>query len=344
MIDGVTNQVSQPDSTGLFGPIAFGISPLSGRIYVADSRDSEVEEYEGATSFLLNSFSSNTPQALAVNPPAIYVADGTGSVEVIDESGKLNLTRVSVANNPYAIEANPVDNTIYVATQSAAAGQAGGLVALDGASNAVTANYTVGQTAVPARVPAPNKIAVDASANLIYVANEVSNDVTVIDGAVHSVLATIPVGTLPSAVVLDPIHCNIYVANFGSGNLTVIQPSITGPGVCFSPAALVFGPQVVGKTSAPQTVIFTNIGNSTLSVTSVVASGDFNVTGTCAPVSPATSAPIAPADNARFRRRPRRQLRAFALALSRSRTTQAGALKQSYSLGMVCCRRPRNSP
>jgi YVTN family beta-propeller protein len=64
---------------------------------------------------------------------------------------------------------------------------------------------------------------------MIYVANSQSNNLTVIDGGTNAVIATIPVGTSPSAVAVDS-HTNfIYVANFGNsqggnpGNITVID-------------------------------------------------------------------------------------------------------------------------
>jgi YVTN family beta-propeller protein len=56
------------------------------------------------------------------------------------------------------------------------------------------------------------------------VANRVSNDVTVIDGG-NNTTATVPVGTQPQAVAVNPITNKIYVANASGGNLTVIDGS-----------------------------------------------------------------------------------------------------------------------
>jgi len=45
---------------------------------------------------------------------------------------------------------------------------------------------------------------------------------------------------------------------------------------------LLFGPQTVGKTSAPQTVTLTNTGAAALAVSKIAASGDFAETNNCA--------------------------------------------------------------
>lgn len=287
VIDGATKQVSYPDPTGLFGPIAFAASPLGLRMYVADVRDSDVEVYDAGASFLVNSFTITQPQALAINTPSMYVADGAGNLGIIDETGKTGLVRVAAGNNPYAIALNPRDNTIYVANQAASAGQAATVIQFDGTNNSALNTYTVGDSHVPAHTPAPNKIAVDSAANLIYVGNEASNDVTIIDGAVRTVLTTLPVGGSPSALLVDPMKCNVYVANFSSGAVTVIQPSVNGPAVCLSQASLDFR-TAVGVSSAPQTVVLTNIGNSALSITSIAATTGFSETDNCAtaPVPP----------------------------------------------------------
>jgi len=91
-----------------------------------------------------------------------------------------------------------------------------------------TSNSVVATIADPNAV-APVAVAVNASTNTIYVANSQSNNLTVIDGAIGSVTATIPVGTSPSGVAVDSLTKFIYVANAGNsetgdpGNITVID-------------------------------------------------------------------------------------------------------------------------
>jgi YVTN family beta-propeller protein len=63
---------------------------------------------------------------------------------------------------------------------------------------------------------APAAIAVNPVTNKVYVANEASNNVTVIDGSTH--LATsVTVGTRPTWIAVNPETNKVYVSNFGNG-------------------------------------------------------------------------------------------------------------------------------
>jgi len=288
------NVVTHPGSF-LCGPIALAVSPLTGRAFVAESHDSTIEEYQALTNFLLNGPGFNgfiAPQALAFNPPFAYAADGQGAVEEINEVTGAN-SHVTIAGNVYAIAANPVDGEVYAASQSSAAGQASNVTVISG--NVVDVTLPVGQTPVPAPVPAPNKIAVDSTNHLVFVVNEASNDVTVIDVSALAVLSAVPVGTTPTAIVLNPERCNTYVTNFGSGTVTVLNPQSNGPGICLGSNSLTFPEQFVNTKSAPQTVTLTNIGNANLLISSIVTSPNvFIESDNCGPVAPATTSAIAP--------------------------------------------------
>ncbi len=69
----------------------------------------------------------------------------------------------------------------------------------------------------------PVALAVNSSTNRIYVANAESENVSVIDGASGSVIATIPVGSAPRGVAADARANRVYVANSGSNEVTVID-------------------------------------------------------------------------------------------------------------------------
>lgn len=70
--------------------------------------------------------------------------------------------------------------------------------------------------------PVPEQV-VESSAPRIYVTNEVSGDMTVIDSGTAKVIATIPLGKRPRGIHASPDHKTIYVALSGS--------PIAGPGV-----------------------------------------------------------------------------------------------------------------
>jgi hypothetical protein len=60
-----------------------------------------------------------------------------------------------------------------------------------------------------------------------------------------------------------------------------ILPAGAEPLVVLSPTSMTLGAQIVGTTSAPQTVTLTNVGTANLAITSIMASGDFSQTNTC---------------------------------------------------------------
>ncbi len=71
----------------------------------------------------------------------------------------------------------------------------------------------------------PIAVAINPVTNKTYVANEVSDTVTVIDGRDNST-QTVAAGADPSAVAVNPVTNKIYVANAGgSGTMTVIDGS-----------------------------------------------------------------------------------------------------------------------
>src|SRR5215469_1848167 len=77
----------------------------------------------------------------------------------------------------------------------------------------------------PSKQPAAPATAslAQSSAPRIYVTNEVSGDLTVIDSATRQVIATVPLGKRPRGIHASPDHKTLYVALSGS--------PIAGPGV-----------------------------------------------------------------------------------------------------------------
>ena len=59
--------------------------------------------------------------------------------------------------------------------------------------------------------------------NTVYVSNNGSNTVSVINGTSGVVMATIPVGTGPGGIDVNPNTNMVYVANYNSSNVTVIN-------------------------------------------------------------------------------------------------------------------------
>ncbi len=68
----------------------------------------------------------------------------------------------------------------------------------------------------------PQSVAVNPVTNMIYVANNSSSNVTVIDGATNTT-TTVAAGSHPYSVTVNTVTNKIYVANNNSGNVTVID-------------------------------------------------------------------------------------------------------------------------
>jgi YVTN family beta-propeller protein len=68
---------------------------------------------------------------------------------------------------------------------------------------------------------APSAIAYDPSQGELFVANAGSNNVSVINDTLGTVVGNIPVGTGPSAIL--SLGGDVYVANELSGNVSVIN-------------------------------------------------------------------------------------------------------------------------
>lgn len=78
---------------------------------------------------------------------------------------------------------------------------------------------------IPVGIAGP--IAINQLTNKIYVSNETSNTVTVIDGASLSKVATIPVAVDPYALAVNPVTNKIYVSTCGSDNSCRTSGAVT---------------------------------------------------------------------------------------------------------------------
>ncbi|MGH9171821.1 MAG: fibronectin type III domain-containing protein [Acidimicrobiales bacterium] len=135
-----------------------------------------------------------------------------------------------------------------------------------GAASLTLLTTGVASAQTPATIPvgaAPEAIAVDASRDIVYVANQSSNDVSVIDGTTDTVVATIPVGTSPLGVGVDEPSDTVYVSNQQSGTVSVINghtDTVT--------ATITAGPEPssVGVDPTTDTVYVADEGGDTVSV------------------------------------------------------------------------------
>jgi len=72
----------------------------------------------------------------------------------------------------------------------------------------------------------PVGIAVNPSTNKVYVVNEYSNTVSVIDTRTDKVRSTISLGNFPYGIDINPLNNRIYVTNRGSNSVSVLDGSV----------------------------------------------------------------------------------------------------------------------
>jgi DNA-binding beta-propeller fold protein YncE len=257
VVDGATNStttVTDPNASGLEA-IAVAVNPVTNKIYVANSdlqchTFGSVTVIDGTTNLTTTVTDPNavSPIDIAVDPVTdkIYVANmggcpnggpNKGNVTVID--GATNaVTTITDPNalNPggisgagFAVAVDSTHNKIYVINEGSK-----NVTVIDGATNSTT-------TVTYPNAAAPLAVAVNDSTNTVFVANAgcffgsgCSNlgsnpgSITVIDGDNNSTETIIdPKANGPDALAIDPKTNRIYVANAGSGNLTIVDAGRT---------------------------------------------------------------------------------------------------------------------
>jgi YVTN family beta-propeller protein len=108
---------------------------------------------------------------------------------------------------------------------------------------------------------APRALGVNPVTNMIYVANQGGNTVTVINGATNAT-TTVTAGTGCFAVAVNPVTNKIYVANPGSNNVTVIN------GATNDTTTVAVGAQPVAVAVNPVTnkIYVSNYGSASVTV------------------------------------------------------------------------------
>jgi YVTN family beta-propeller protein len=233
------------------GPTVVRANPVNRLIYVATGWTGEpanngVDVVSG-TQVITHVRTGANPQAVEVLPDdgRILVANAFGnSVTVI--SGTQILATLAVGGYPAAIGIDPVRHLAYVANRNSAT-----VSVVDTLRSAVTATLPTGAEPIGVAVDetsgrayvvdrmadqvsivdgnalsAPltvtvgrNPIAVTAANGYVYVANQLSNTVSVLQGT--SVITHLPVGQSPVALTWHPRH-GLYVVNFQDASLSLI--------------------------------------------------------------------------------------------------------------------------
>jgi len=221
VIDGATNTHLTDISLGTDFPVAIAVNRKTNRIYVANEGGSQtlVSVIDGSTDTLLENVSGFvTPLGVAVNIATnmIYVTNSDGSVGVIDGATDTLVTTIpsafSFPAGAIGSAVNPRTNLVYV----------GGLFAqyevIDGSTNTVLSTFNLPNSVTVAGV------AVDPTLNRLYVVDQNTYVVYVIDATSNQIITTVAGGfSSPHYVCVNPQNHVLALENTGGNDIVFIN-------------------------------------------------------------------------------------------------------------------------
>jgi YVTN family beta-propeller protein len=246
VIDSSTNTVVATPSLGDNLPLDIAADPSTHTLYAVgaegssingDSLTSVVDGMHRTVSSTVKISGSAKRIAVDSSTHKVYAA---GQDTLWEVDGGPTATLVASLPGTYDVAANPVTHKVYVTNDSATAGA---VSVLDESTNLITSSVLVGKH--------PAGVAVDTSANVIYVSDRADNTVSIIDGTTNTVAATVPAGLTPTFIAVDSATHTAYVIDEGSNTVSVITRTVTGSAARLSGSDR-FGTAVaVSKTEFP---------------------------------------------------------------------------------------------
>ena len=203
-----------------------------------------------------------SPEEVVADPVhgTVYVTEsGADQVAVIDTTTESVVKTIDVGDQPMGLAIDPEAAYVYVA--NLAVGSGGSVSVIDTSKQSVAHTIPLGEGALPFDV------AVDREAHTLFVTENGTNAVGVVDTRTWKVVDTIPMGAEPSHIAVDPEVGEAYVAT--GGTLTVIDtrsPQVLAT-LDHLPARAASGP--VGMVATDPTagrLLVANPGNGTVSV------------------------------------------------------------------------------
>lgn len=201
-----------------------------------------------------------------------WIDGATDSVVGSDTNLPLEFTEPSSYETagPVAVATDSATNTVYVAMQGTicrdpSTGKSipgnSSVLAFDVATKAASVSSTLLSIGAPA---SPGSIAVDRTRGKLYLADNVANEVRVIDLATNSSNVLAVPGKNPIALAVNPMTNIIYVANQGSNDITVLDGT-TGSTSTISNTNAV-SPSGITVNQATNTVYMANGGSNNVTV------------------------------------------------------------------------------
>jgi YVTN family beta-propeller protein len=263
-----TATLSLPNST----PFGVAVAPTGSVVYVTNFLADTVSVIDTATNMVVATIPvGTTPLGVAVTADnsRVYVvnlgvnSNAPGTVSVIDTATNTVVNTYTVGHSPYGVAVAPTGETGYVTS---------------GDNNSVyliPTNIVAGNVIIPVGLD-PAGIAVTSDGSKVYVANQGSSDVSVIDTATNKVTATVTDSSFsdPIGIAVTPDGSKVYVSNNYTNIVSVID---TGTNKVTGTVTVGNNPIGVAVTPNGNEVYVANAGSNTVSV---IATANNTVTAT----------------------------------------------------------------
>ncbi|MGB6133486.1 MAG: YncE family protein [Acidobacteriaceae bacterium] len=248
-----THAETDPAQGRLISSQAIAANPVSEKVYAVNGPANSVAVFDERHGSMHSVNVGKGPVSLAIDPRTnrIYVVNaGADSVSVIDgrDDAVIATIREKPGSDPYVLTVDDAANKIYVTNTYSSA-----LMVIDGATNVahtlktgsadgIALDPRIGTVflmtyedpdirLVNPRTGAIVRVRVgphlwgmtfDQSLHTLYVAHTVTNNIVALNETTHAV-HTIPTGSIPCAVAIDPATQRLYAVNYGSQTLSVID-------------------------------------------------------------------------------------------------------------------------
>ena len=219
-------------------PNGIAVDPATGMVYVGNEGSNSVSAIDASTNTVTSTYTGIlSPDAVAVDPTTdtVYTASdmSESSLGVIDVATGA-VSSYAGGPNPTDVAVDPAAGLVFLPVPSSDYSSQFGDYLYPGAVEVVeeadpSTGYAIGYPAVPTSSGSLSGIAIDPSTQRIYVADEGTSDLSVLNEAANPAngeqenIATIPVGGSPWGVAVDEATDTIYVVDASSAALSVID-------------------------------------------------------------------------------------------------------------------------
>jgi YVTN family beta-propeller protein len=204
--------------------------PNGGKVYVANQGDNTISVFDPVSQTVVATITPagglhQNPVSLVASSDGIFVfvvaqgnGTGPGALDIIYTGTDGIGGSVPLGVSPSFGYLDIHLNRLYVANTGSNT-----VSVFDPSNVSFTANPPIPTLATVNVGSAPVSVTALANGLSFYVANSVSNDVSVVSSRSFGVVATVPVGQSPIFIASDPTSTKVYTANAGGGNISIIQ-------------------------------------------------------------------------------------------------------------------------